>query len=85
MWCLVDDLRAYGINADQWITAAQDKRKVHKTTEQGAGRFMVKWTAAEKAGARLRHAVVCPNVTTRIKEGIAQSKQARSCWSVRHS
>ena len=39
---------------------------------------MAKLIAAENARAGLRHAVVCPNVTGRIKEGIAQSKQART-------
>ena len=39
---------------------------------------MAKWIAAEKARARLRHAVVCPNVTGRTKERIAQSKRARA-------
>ena len=27
MGCFLDDLRAFGINADQWTTAAQDKGK----------------------------------------------------------
>ena len=39
---------------------------------------MVKLIAAEKARARLRHAVVCPNVTGRTKERITQSKRARA-------
>ena len=39
---------------------------------------MVKWIAAEKTKAGLRHAVVCPNVTGSIKERIAQSKRARA-------
>ena len=39
---------------------------------------MAKWTAAEKARAGLRHAVVCPNVTGRTKKMIAQSKRARA-------
>ena len=38
---------------------------------------MAKWIAAEKAKAGLRHAVVCPNVTERTNERIAQSKRAR--------
>ena len=37
---------------------------------------MVNWIAAEKAKAGLRHAVVCPNVTGRTKERIAQSMRA---------
>ena len=72
--CFLDDLRAFGINADQWTTAAQGKREWCRTTEH----FMAKWIAAEKAGAGLRHAVVCPNVTRRTKERIAQSKRARA-------
>ena len=39
---------------------------------------MAKWIGAKKAEAGLRHAVVCPNVTGRTKERIAQSKQARA-------
>ena len=69
--------RAFGINADQWTTAAQDEGEWHRTAEQGAEHFMPKWIAAEKTRAGLRHAVVCPNVTGRVKERIAQSKRAR--------
>ena len=76
--CFLDDLRAIGINADQWTTIAQDEGEWRKTTEQWAERFMAKWIAAKKVGARLRHAVVCPNVTRRIKERIAQSTRARA-------
>ena len=39
---------------------------------------MAKRIAAEKTRAELRHEVVCPNVTGRTKERIAQSKQARA-------
>ena len=39
---------------------------------------MAKRIAAEKARAGLRHAVVCPNVTGRTKERMAQSKRALS-------
>ena len=49
-----------------------------KMAEQEAERFMAKWIAAEKSRAGLRHAVVCPNVTGRTKERIAQSKRARA-------
>ena len=48
------------------------------TAEQGAERFMAKWIAAEKARAGLRHTFVCPNVTGRTKERIAQRKRARA-------
>ena len=31
MGCFLDDMRAFGINADQWTTAAQDEVKWRKT------------------------------------------------------
>ena len=42
------------------------------------GTFHGEWIAVEEAKAGLRHAVVCPNVTGRTKESIAQSKRARA-------
>ena len=39
---------------------------------------MAKWIIVEKVRAGLRHAVVCPNVTGRINDKIAQSKRARA-------
>ena len=78
MGCFLDDLRAFGINADQWMTAAQDEREWRRTAEQGAEHFMAKWIVAGKTKAGLQHAVVYPNVTGRTKERIAQSKRARA-------
>ena len=79
MGCFMEDLRAFGINADQWTIAAQDEGEWRRTAEQGADYFMAKWIAAEKTKAGLRYAVVCPNVTGRTKERmIAQSKRARA-------
>ena len=78
MWYFLDDLRAFGINFDQWTTAAQDEGEWRGTAEQGAGHFMAKWIAADIATAGLRHAVACSNVTGRTKERIAQSKRARA-------
>ena len=63
MGCFLDDLRASGINADQWTTAAQNEGEWCRTVEQGAEHFMAKWIVAEKTKAGLRHAVGCPNVT----------------------
>ena len=70
--------QAFGINADQWTTGTQDEGGWRRPAEQGAEHFMVDWIAEEKAKARLRHAVVCPNVTGRTKERIAQIKRARA-------
>ena len=67
----LDDLRAFGVNADQWTTAAQDEGEWRKTGEQGAEHFMARWIATEKARAGLRHSVVCPNVMGRTKRRIA--------------
>ena len=68
--CFLDDLRAFGISADQGTAAAQDEGEWRRTAKQGAGRFMAKWIALEKNRAGLRHAVVCPNMTGRTKERI---------------
>ena len=35
MGCFLDDLRAFGINADQWRTAVQDEGEWRRTAEQG--------------------------------------------------
>ena len=68
MGCFLDDLRA---------SAAQDEGERRRTVEREAEHFMAKCIAAEKARARLRHAVICPNVTGRTKERTAQCKRAR--------
>ena len=62
------------------VPPAQDEGERRKTAEQRAECFMAKWIAAEKVRAGLRHAVVvvCPNVTGRTKDRIAQSKRARA-------
>ena len=65
MGCLLDDLRAFGINPDKWTIAAHDEGQWLRTTKHWAERFMAKWTAAKRAGAALRHAETCPNVTGR--------------------
>ena len=76
--CFLDDLRAFGINADQWATAARDEEEWRTTGGQGAGHFVVEWITAKKPRAGLRHAVVCPNVPGRTKARMAQSKRARA-------
>ena len=78
MGCLLDDLRAFCINVDQWTNAAPDEEEWGKTADQGAGRFIAKWIAAEKARVGLPYTVECPNVTGRTKERIAQSKRDRA-------
>ena len=74
----MDDHRPFGIDDDQWTTAAQNEREWRKTAEQGAECYMAKWIAAEKVRAGLRHALVYPDMTEMTKERIAQSKRARA-------
>ena len=78
MGCLLDDLRVFGIHLDKWTIAAQDEGGWHRTAKQGAEIFVTKWIAAERARAALRHAAICPNMTGRTKERVAQSKRARA-------
>ena len=70
MECFLDDLRAFGINADQWTKTVQHEEEWRRTAEQGAEYFMARWIVAEKTKAGLRHAVVCPNVTGRTRKRI---------------
>ena len=42
MRCFPDGLRAFGINADRWTTAAQDEVEWRRTAEQGAEDFMAR-------------------------------------------
>ena len=68
----LDDLRAFGINANQWTTAEQGEGSWRKTAEKGAGHFMEKLAAAEKSTPGLRYADVCMTVTERTQEEIAK-------------
>ena len=45
--------------------------------EQGTGHFMVKWIATENVRVGLQHVLVCPNVTEKTKDRIAESKRVR--------
>ena len=42
MGCFLENLRAFGINADQWTTAGQNEGEWRRTAEQGAEHFKVK-------------------------------------------
>ena len=42
MKCFLDDFRAFGINADQWMPVVQDKGEWRRTVELGAEHFMAK-------------------------------------------
>ena len=83
MRCFLDDLRAFGINADQWTTAAQDEGEWRRTAEQGAEHFMSKWIAAEKAKAGLPSACSVTPERDGKDQGEDIPKQAGSCWFAR--
>ena len=74
----LDDLRVFGIHPDRLMVTTQDEGVCHETAKQGAEFFMTKRIAAERARAAQRHAAICPNVTGRTKERVAQSKRART-------
>ena len=78
MGCFLDDLGAFGINTNQWTTAAQDEGEWRRTAEQRAEQFMAKWIVAEKAKAGLWHTVVWSSMTARTKKRISQSKRAHA-------
>ena len=87
MWgprgCFLEDLRAFGINADQWTTAAQDEGEWRRTAEQGAKLFMAKWIVAEKNKSGLRHAVSGMPERDGKDQEEDSPKQAGSCWFAR--
>ena len=79
MGCFLDDLRAFGINADQWTTAAQDECEWRRTAEQGAENFMAKWIVCCRESRGWTTA--CRGMPERDGKGQgedSQSKQARA-------
>ena len=84
MGCFLDDLRAFGINADQWTTAAQDEYEWRRTAEQGAEHFMAKWIVRCRESRGWTTA--CRGMPERDgkDQGEDSPKQAGSCWFARH-
>ena len=78
--CSADDVLyiLYRIDNNNVLYISQDEGEWRRAAEQGAEHFMAKWIVTEKNKAGLRYAVVCPNVTRRTKERIAQSKRDRA-------
>ena len=81
MRCLLDGLRAFIINADQWTFAVQGEGGWCKT-KQGAAFSTAKLIAAEKVRAGLRRAVACLNVMGGTKKFIAQSTPTHHAGSL---
>ena len=82
MGCFLDDLKAFGINADQWTTAAQEEEEWRRTAKQWVEYFMAKWIAAEKnnAGPRPRAGFFYINLCEKpINQSISQSVPMARC------
>ena len=75
MGCFLDDLRAFGINADQWTTAAQDEGEWCETAEQ-KGRN-ISWR-----NGSLQRKPRLPERDGKDQEEDSP-KQAGSCWFAR--
>ena len=60
MGCLLDNFRVFSIDPEKWTIAAQDEGEWVRTAKQGAGIFMTKWTAVERARACLLYTSPSP-------------------------
>ena len=84
MGCFLNDLRVFGINADQWTTAAQDEGNGAGLREKG-----------RNVSGRNRSLQRKPEVNYGMQYGMPESdgkgqredspKQAGSCWFARRS
>ena len=83
MGCLLDDLRAFEIDADQWATEAQDEGEWLMMAEQGAERFLVTWATAEKVRVGLRDASSSMPARDGKDQGEDIPGQACSSWFAR--
>ena len=77
-----NDLRAFGINADQWTTAAQDEGEWRRTAEQRAEYFMAK---IDRCRGSQGWTTACSRMPERDgkDQGDDSPKQKGSCWFAR--
>ena len=80
MGCFVDDLRAFGINADQWTTVAQDEREWRRAAQEEGGTFHGQMDRCRESQG---WTTACSSMPERDgknegAEDIAQSKRARA-------
>ena len=81
--CFLDDLRAFGINADQWTTAAaQRDREWLKIAETRAGTFHGEMDRCRESQG---WTTACNRMSERDgkDQGEDSPKQAGSCWFAR--
>ena len=83
MECFLDDLRDFGINSDQWTTAAQDEGEWRRTAEQvRGGTFHGKLGRCRKTQGWTTTCSGMPERDGR-DQGEDSPKQAGSCWIAR--
>ena len=82
MGCFLDDLRAFGINSDQWTTAAHDEGEWRRTAEQRGGTFHGKM---DRCRENQGWTTACSGMPERDgkDQGEDSPKQAGSRWFVR--
>ena len=82
MECFLDDFRAFGINADQWATAAQDEGGWRRTAEQRVGTFHGEMNRCRGSQG---WTTACSRMSERDgkNQGEDSQKQASSCWFAR--
>ena len=82
MGCFLDDLRAFGINADQWTTTAQDEGEWRRKAEQGGRTFHGKMDRCRK---KQGWTTACSGMPERDgkDQGEDSPKQAGSRWFAR--
>ena len=80
MGCVLDDLTQSFRHHRRPVTddCSPGRGGMAQNSRTRGGTFHGKMNRCRKPKAALRHAVVCPNVTGRTKERIAQSKRARA-------
>ena len=82
MGCFLDDLRAFGINADQRTTAAQDEGEWRRTAEQGGGTFHGEMDRYRENQGRTTACSVMSERDGKNQEEDSP-KQSGSCWFAR--
>ena len=74
----LDELRAFGINVDQWATAAQDKGECRKTAEQRGRKFHGEMDRCRESRGWDTTRNSMPERDGKDSERIAQSKHGRN-------
>ena len=84
MGCFLDNFRAFGINADQWTTAAQDEGGWRRTAEQDEGRN-ISWRDVDRCRENQGWTTVCSGMPERDGKNQEEGspKQSGSCWFAR--